>query len=338
MALPNFFNENINRSFPFQRATVGVDTPTSGSVTMLQLPDNFIADCGFIMGPESGFIDGVHSVFLHKISRINTSIVEYEFHSDAPNLIDSFLLFRRDISDPVYQTEFVESDAPFYAPVSQSLSLSISVPIVSCGEPYWSGYLVTGPMEEIVSRLYVGETIVRTGNNEAIVEPALIQNLNQSQVVSLNIANADRTRAIRPANCPPNSWTFPIGYTYTVQECIQGDLQLRSGYNMQINQDSFTNTIQFAARLKAGLGEPCEELKLFPQEAPPIDAANNLLAGDHYCNETLRSINGLQGPNLNFIAGVGVSISPNTVTGTLTVNINLKDLQTCSYATVSEAL
>jgi hypothetical protein len=338
MALPNFFNENINRSFPFQRATVGVDTPTSGTVTMLQLPDNFIADCGFILGPESGFIDGIHSVFLHKISRINSSIVEYEFHSDAPNLADSFLLFRRDITDPIYQTEFVESDVPFYAPVSQSLSLSISVPIVTCGEPYWSGYLVTGPMEEIASRLSIGETIVRSGSNEAIVEPALIQNLNQSQVVSLNIANADRTRALRPANCPPNSWTFPTGYIYTTQECIQGDLRLQSGYNMQITQDSFTNTIQFAARLKAGLGEPCEEIKLFPQEDPPIGAANNLLAGDHYCNETLRSINGLQGPSLNLIAGVGVSMLPNTVTSTLIVNINLKDLQTCSYATVSETL
>lgn len=338
MALPNFFNENINRSFPFQRATVGVDTPTSGTVTMLQLPDNFIADCGFILGPESGFIDGTHSVFLHKISRINSSIIEYEFHSDAPNLSDSFLLFRRDISDPIYQTEFVESDAPFYTPVSQSLSLSISVPIVSCGEPYWSGYLVTGPMEEVASRLSIGETIVRSGSNEAVVEPALIQNLNQSQVVSLNIANADRTRALRPANCPPNSWTFPTGYIYTTQECIQGDLRLQSGHNMQITQNSFTNTIQFAARLKAGLGEPCEEIKLFPQEDPPIGAANNLLAGDHYCNETLRSINGLQGPSLNLIAGVGVSMLPNTVTSTLIVNINLKDLQTCSYATVSETL
>jgi hypothetical protein len=29
---------------------------------------------------------------------------------------------------------------------------------------------------------------------------------------------------------------------------------------------------------------------------------------------------------------------PSTVTSTLIVNINLKDLQTCSYATVSEAL
>ena len=338
MALPNFFNENINRSFPFQRATVGVDTPTSGSVTMLQLPDNFIADCGFILGPESGFIDGVHSVFLHKISRINSSIVEYEFHSDAPNLADSFLLFRRDLSDPIYQTEFVESDAPFYTPVSQSLSLSVSVPVVTCGEPYWSGYLVTGPMEEVGSRLSIGETVVRSGNNEAIVEPALIQNLNQSQVVSLNVANADRTRAIRPPNCPPNSWNFPTGYVYITQECIQGDLRLQSGYNMQISQNSTTNTIQFAARLRAGLGEPCDEIKLFPQEDPPAGAVNNLLAGDHYCNETLRSINGLQGPNLNLIAGVGVSILPDATTSTLTVNVNLKDLQTCSYATVSEAL
>ena len=338
MALPNFFNENINRSFPFQRATVGVDTPTEGYPTMLQLPDNFIADCGVILGPESGFIDGTHSVFLYKISRISNSTIEYEFQSDAPNLADSFLIFRRDITDPIYQTEFVESDAPFYTPVSQSLSLSISVPIVTCGEPYWSGYLVTGPIEAVTDRLEVGDIIYRESDNEAIVEPALIQNLNQSQVVSLNIANVDRTRALRPANCPPNSWTFPIGYTYTVQECIQGDLQLRSGYNMQIIQDSFTNTIQFAARLKAGLGEPCEEIKLFLQEDPPIGAANNLLAGDHYCNETLRSINGLQGPSLNLIAGVGVSMSPNTVTSTLIVNINLKDLQTCSYATVSETL
>ena len=107
---------------------------------------------------------------------------------------------------------------------------------------------------------------------------------------------------------------------------------------MQITQNSFTNTIQFVARLKAGLGEPCEEIKLFPQEDPPIGAANNLLAGDHYCNETLRSINGLQGPSLNLIAGVGVSMLPNTITSTLIVNINLKDLQTCSYATVSETL
>jgi hypothetical protein len=338
MATPNFFNENINRSFPFQRATVGVDTPAVGPVTMLQLPDNFIADCGFILGPESGFVDGIHSVFLYKISRINNSTIEYEFHSDAPNLIDSFLLFRRDITDPIYRTEFVESDVPSYASVSQSLSLSISVPLVTCGEPYWSGYLVTGPIDAVTARLAVGETIVRSSNNEAIVEPALIQNLNQSQVVSLNIANSDRTRAARPSNCSSNSWTFPTGKIYVLQECLQGNLRLQPGYNMEIKQNSTENIIQFAAKVKAGLGEPCTELKLFPQETPPIGSSNNLLAGDYYCNETLRSINGLQGPNVTLMAGTGVSIVPNSATNTLVVNVNLKDLQTCSYATVSETI
>lgn len=338
MAIPNFFNENINRSFPFQRATVGVDTPIDGSVTMRQLPDNFIADCGFVLGPESGFIDGIHSLFLYKISRVNSSIIEYEFRSDAPNLIDSFLLFRRDINDPIYQTEFVESDVPFYTPISQSLSLSISVPNVTCGEPYWSGYLVTGPIDAIISRLAIGETIVRAETNEAIVEPALIQNLNQSLVVSLNIANADRTRAIRPPDCPPNSWPFPTGQIYTLQECLQGDLRLQSGYNMEIRQNSLTNTIKFAAKVNAGLGEPCEEFKLFPQETPPTGADNNLLAGDYYCNETFRSINGLQGPSLTLIAGVGVSILPDAANNTLIINVNLNDLQTCSYAAVSETI
>lgn len=338
MAVPNFFNENINRSFPFQRATVGVDTLASGSVTMRQLPDNFIADCGFILGPESGFIDGIHSVFLSKISRINASIIEYEFRADAPNLADSFLLFKRHINDPIYHTEFVESDVPYYTPASQLLSLSISVPAVTCGEPYWSGYLVTGPIDAVISRLAIGETIVRVGNSEAVVEPALIQNLNQSQVVSLNLANADRTRAIRPFGCPPNSWSFPTGHIYILQECIQGNLRLQPGYNMEIRQNSLTNTIQFAAKVNAGLGEPCEEFKLFTEETSPIGADNNLLAGDHYCNETLRSINGLQGPSLTLIAGVGVSILPDPVNNALIININLKDLQTCSYAAVSETI
>jgi hypothetical protein len=338
MATPNFFNENINRSFPFQRATVGVDTPTEGYPTMLQLPDNFIADCGFILGPESGFIDGTHSVFLYKISRISNSTIEYEFHSDAPNLADSFLLFRRDITDPIYQTEFIESDVPFYTPVSQSLSLSISVPIVICGEPYWSGYLVTGPIEAVTARLEVGDIIYRESNNEAIVEPALIQNLNQSQVVSLNLANVDRTRAARPANCPPNSWAFPTGQNYVLQECLQGDIRLQSGYNMAITQNSNTNTIQFAARVNAGLGEPCTEFKLFPQETPPTGASNNLLAGDYYCNETLRSINGLQGPSVTLLAGVGVSIFSDNAKSTVTINVNLNDLQACSYSTVSETI
>lgn len=340
MPRPNFFNDNINRTFPFQRGTAGVDTPPSGPVTMLQLPDDFIADCGFIMGPESGFVEGTHSIFLYKISRLSASRIDFEFRSDAPNLNDTPLIFSRDVSDPLYTREFVESDLPNPFPNSQSLSLSLSesIPNSECGEPYWSGYLVTGRLEQIVTRLGIGETITRADNTETLVEPALIQNLDQNQLVSLNIANADRTRAFRPLNCPPNEWDFPTGIIYVNYECLQGDLRLRAGYNLSLSQNNLSNTIQFEAVLNAGLGEPCEQIPLFPEETPPIDADNNLLAGDFYCNEVLRTVNGIAGPNLNVFAGNGVAIVADNANHKLIIDINLSDLSLCAYSAVSESI
>lgn len=337
MPRPNFFNDNINRTFPFRWGTAGVDTPLSGLPTMRQLPDDFIADCGFVMGPESGFVEGVHSVFLYKISRVSGSQVDFEFRSDAPSLINTPLIFRRDIADSLYTREFVESDIPNPFPASQSLSLSESIPLDECGEPYWSGYLVTGRLEQIAARIAVGEII--TGNTgDAIVEPALIQNLDQNQLVAINIGNADRTRALRPAGCPPNEWPFPTDIIYINSECLQGDLRLRPGYNIALSQNNRTNTIQFAAIVNAGQGEPCEQVKLFPEETPPIGATNDLLAGDYYCNEVLRTINGLAGPTLTLYAGTGVAITPDSNNNKLVIDVNLTDLSLCTYSAVSESI
>jgi hypothetical protein len=338
MPRPNFFNDNINRTFPFRHATAGVGTPASGPVTMLQLPDELIADCGFVMGPESGFVEGIHSVFLFKVSRLNESRVDFEFRCDSPALSDTPLIFSRNLTDPFYVREFVESDIPNPFPVSQSLSLSESIPFAECGEPFWSGYLVTGRLDQLANRLAIGQAITRTGDNQAVVEPALIQNLDQNQLVSLNIANADRTRADRPDDCPPNVWAFPTGIIYVNQECLQGDIRLRSGYNMALSQDKASNTIQFAAAVNAGAGQPCEQVKLFEEETPPIGAGNNLLAGDYYCNEVLRTINGLAGPNLTLYAGTGVAITPNGEGTGLVIDINLVDLSLCTYSAVSESI
>ena len=73
MAKPNFFNENENRTFPFQGSKLQeLNTPACRQLfTMLQLPDSAIVDCGFIMGPESGYVEGVHSIFLYKISKVS---------------------------------------------------------------------------------------------------------------------------------------------------------------------------------------------------------------------------------------------------------------------------
>ena len=339
MPRPNFFNDNINRTFPFRWKSTGVDTPVSGPVTMLQLPDEFIADCGFILGPESGFEEGIHTVFLYKIMRVNANTITYEFRSDAPNLVDAPLIFTRDINSPIYETEFVESDIPTPPVNSQSASVSNSNSAdVVCGEPFWSGYLVTGPIDKTFSRLSIGDSIVRTSTDESLVELALIQNLNNSQLVSLNLANADRTRALRPLDCPANQWPFTTGLIYVNYTCLQGDVRLQAGYNLSLSQNNNTNTIQFSAVVNAGSGQVCEELKLFPEETAPIGSQNNLLEGDFYCNEVLRTINGIQGPNLQFFAGNGIAITPDNANNKLIIDVNLIDLSLCPFSTVSESV
>lgn len=337
MPRPNFFNENINRAFPFQRGTVGVNTPPSGPVTMQQLPDDFIADCGFIMGAESGFVEGVHSVFLHKISRASASLLVFEFGCDAPLLLQVPLIFQRNVTDPLYTSEFAESDIPqeYIDSRSASLSLSLSAESEVIGEPYWSGYLVTGRLDQIATRLAVGQSIVQASAADGLVEPALIQNLDQNQLTMLQIANADRTRAIRPSDCPPNEWGFLTGGIFVQEWFVLGNVKFRAGYNMSLGQNSNSNTIQFAAVVNAGQGMPCEQVKLFSGETPPLGATNNLLAGDYYCNEVLRTVNGLAGPNLVLYAGVGVAIVPDNVNNRVVIDINLTDLSLCAYSEIS---
>ncbi len=331
MPRPSFFNDNENRTFPFREGSAGVNTPATGTFSMQQLPDDVIVDCGFITGPESGFVEGEHSIYLYSVHRVSSSVVTYEFRSTAPKLAGVGIVFQRTTADLPYKTEFVESGIPQY---ENSQPSGEPLPPVVCGEPLWSGYLVTGPIEAVTARLTVGFSVYGS-STVAVVEPALIQNLAGSRVVSINIANADRTRAVRPSNCPPNAWSFELGSIHVQRECLQGALIVRPGYNTSLGQVIETNTLQFSAVVNAGAGQPCQEIKQFPAEAPPEDASNNLLTGDFYCNEVFRSINGLQGPDLTIIAGTGVTVTSNSATNTVLVDINLTDLSTCTYTTPS---
>lgn len=330
MATPDFFNENLHRTFPFKRLSAGVGVPDSGPVTLRQLPDDFVVDCGFIVGANSGFVSGVHSVYLDSITKVNGTDYIFEFRCNAPGLVNVPLRFNRSASSPDYLTSFVDSDG---YPTDASASDSADNP---CAEFLWSGYLTTGRMASVVDRMSMVTVIFRVNDLETVVEPALIQNLANSQLLSLNVANADRTRAVRPDNCPQNSWPFAVDQIYIVDKCIQGDIRFKAGYNLTVSQNDSTNTIQISPAIGAGLGEPCEQIPLFPGETPPIGATNNLLAGDFYCNEVLRTVNGLGGPNLSIFAGNGVSIVPDVENHTLIVDINLSDMSLCTYSEVSE--
>lgn len=336
MAKTSFFNTNENISFPFVVGTVGVNTPDNVLPTMLQLPEAFIVDCGFILGPESEFDESLHAVYLYQIRRVSSQLIEFEFRTNAPALVGYPLVFSCLNNSPDYSTQFVESDIPSYATTSASLSLSQDDPhVVICGEPFWSGYLVTGSTSYLFDRIPNGETITRELNTEAVVEPALIQNLNGSQLVSLNLANADRTRATVPTGCNAHVWPYITDIIYTKAACLQGDIKLISGYNVIITQSFTDNALVFNPVPGAGLGEPCNQLALFPGESPPIGASNNLFDGDYYCNEVFRTINGIQGPNFYIFTGAGISITGNANTNTLNLDVNLADLSLCTFSVSS---
>jgi hypothetical protein len=336
MARPPWYNDNRNRSFPFLKGSVGIAVPDSGPVTMRQLPDDFIVDCGFIMGPESGFIEGEHKVFLRKIYRVGDDIY-FEFGSSAPLLAGEYLTFVRTIGEEVYATEFVEAVPP---PITLSTSASASESEVEfCPEFLWEGYLITGILESIAVRLADGETIARAAG-DSITEPALIQNLNNGMLVSLELANSDRTRVSAPEECPDVTWPHQTGIIFIAGRCLQGDIRLKEGFNTTISQNVSNNSITIGATVNAGAGEPCAEVPLFPGESPPDGSTNNLLSGGPLCNETLRSINGIGGPQFTIFGGTGVSVIPDPDINCITIDVNLVDLALCisDFSAVSESI
>lgn len=329
MAHPGFFNDNAYRAYPFQRGTVG---KPSGSPDTLKLPFATIVDAGFILGPESGFNAAEHVVFLSKIERTISGFT-FEFSATSPTLADVVLQFLLEPTSDEYTRGFRSSAIPVYALDSQSDPLEEE----NCGEPFWTGYVVFGDISELELQMSVGE-IWEGAAEAAIIEPALIQDLTGSQVVSVNLANGDRTRAQRAEGCEPYEWDFEIGGTYPVADCLSSEIVFRAGRNMVLSQSEVTNSISLAIGLGAGTGPTCEELPIFEGETGPIEAENDLLGGDFYCTEAFRTVNGLQGPNVQIFAGVGVSVVEIPSFFKILIDVSLTDLSLCDFSETSDSM
>ncbi len=316
MPSPSFFNENENRSYPF---TVGsVDMPPSGPTTVKNMADALVVDCGFVAGPLSRFEAGSHTVYLSSITRLG-SVFTLEFQSDAPALLGTPLVFTRGVTDPDYTTSFADSG---FGGFSQS-SLSDSATGDPCDEPLWSGFLVTGKMSEFALLLPGNGTVAR-GTGGGVVEPALIQSLAEAVVTRLAIANDDRTRTTAPDGCDPVVFAYPTGVIYVYAACILGDVAFKPGFNAIVSQSAPGNSITLGAGVGRGEGEPCAPVPLFPGESPP--EGSTLMEGGPRCNETVRSINGLGGPQLTVSAGIGVAITADTDANRLIVDVDLSGL------------
>lgn len=316
----SFFNENANRAYPFVLGTV--DRPASGPTTTLNLPNGLIVDTGFILGPKSRFKTESHSVYLVRLRRVGDYFF-YDFESDAPALFGVTLTFTRHVADENYLAEFTDSGD---VGLSESSLVAGSISEGPCDEPLWSGFLVTGVMAEAELLLPSDGEITR-GVEASTVEPALLQNLSESYVVKIGIANDDRIRTTAPEDCPELVFPGPVDVIHVAAHCIVGDVVIKPGYNCLVTQNLVERSLTIAAAPGAGAGQPCEEVPLYPGEIAPV--GSRLLEGGPRCNEVLRSLNGIGGRQFSLIAGQGVTINSVPADHRIVIDIDMLGLAFC---------
>lgn len=329
MSAVGFLDHNRHRAYPFLDGTTGraVDGPAS----LANLPDSVVVDCGFRAGPQSGYDSAAHRVYLSSITRVS-NLLTFVFQSDAPGLADSLLTFTRTIGQERYLTEFTDSEDSGYSESGSSSSSGLD-PGGDCRSPLWDGYLVTGDLDTIET-LLPGDGIVTATGDAATVEPTLTQSLTLARVTSLRLANAERSRAESPADCPEATWPFELRDIYVNPRCLGDEIIIKPGFNLQPRQSLSGNVLHLTPGVGLGAGEPCEEVRLLDAEAPP--AGDSLLSGGPACNEILRSLNGEAGPNLTLRGGPGVTLTPTPASNKITVAIDMSGLSTCQISEVSE--
>lgn len=327
MAQSGFFDVNSFRSFPFVPGSTGA--PVDGPLTLAYLPLAVVVDAGFILGPKSGYDSANDLIYLARIRR-SGNYFYFDFESTAAALYGVTLTFTRHKDDAKYVTEFIDSNQTGY-------STSFSEEYQGCRDPLWSGYLVTGDLDQLDEFLSGDGTVSRAGS-AATVEPALAVNLSNSFVTGVSLANDDRTRTQAPDGCDDLVWPYPTGVIFVGARCLGGEVLLKPGYNAVIRQSDAENTITLGASVGAGEGEACAEVPLFEGEVPPENST--LLVGGMRCNEVLRSVNGKGGRLFSLLTGTGISITSVPEQNKLIVNVDMSGLATCygSISTISDIL
>ena len=220
----------------------------------------------------------------------------------------------------------------FPCAVDDSSSSSESSEVLEvCERPLlWTGFITTGPLDDLVELLDDGQ--VMTG--QLAIEPGLIRSAISAWLQSANLANGDRTRAETADQCREYCWPFDPGSVFVQAECLQGRLRFKEGYNCSIRQNDTENSITISAVVGGGIGEPCDEVPLFDGDSGPT--GETLLTGGPSCGELIRSINGAGGARLDIIGGVGVSVTALPDDNKLVVDVDMSRLAICNVDDSSE--
>jgi hypothetical protein len=110
--------------------------------------------------------------------------------------------------------------------------------------------------------------------------------------------------------------------------CLRGDVSFKEGYNAVIRQENQRNAIIIGAGVGSGEGEPCEEVPVYDDEAPP--SGSPFLSGGPSCATVIQAVNGIGGPHISLRGGQGVTVTtdPEDENGIL-VTVGLTQFAEC---------
>ncbi len=315
MPRPGFYNDNEYRAYPF------IFTPAQQTS---RLPLSAVVDAGIIMGLDSEFDPNTHTIWLSAVRRVADTF-EIELRSDAPGAQNYPLVFTRPVTADEWLTEFVES-----APYVKDVNSCATEPAT---EPAWSGFLVTGPLTDLQAALPEDDTLT-FADKLFTLEPARVQSLVRSYLRAISVGNL--SRPISRSKCDVVSDDAERQVIIN-KRCLSGNIRFKEGYNAVIRQRDAANELSFTAGLNSGaladaaLCENGSELPLYDNEPKPVlfaatdttpEVRSKFYSGGPACDELVATINGVSGPNINFIGGSGVNIIPDPDNHSITIELS----------------
>jgi hypothetical protein len=287
-----FLNDNANRDYPFVVSTRLLQHSGGGFV---ELPRSAVVEAFVIVGVDVPFDPAQDRVYLYEIRR-SGSTLWFVLKLTVADYAYVHLEFCRQLDDLEFATSYASDEI--------ASGSSSTLDTAECPAFRAEGWLTTGNLQDLAALLADGETL-RAADGHIYVEPARVQTLHASYLKSISLANQNRTLASGPETC---STPLADSSDYlTNRRCLDGQLFLREGYNVQISQDTRNNVITIGASLGGGQGQPCAEIILVEDEVPPTDS--NVLSGGPTCNEVIKTLNGLPGPRVVLRPGAGVRIA-----------------------------
>ena len=212
---PGIYDDNKNRSYPLIRLP-GVPA----------VDQSILIDCQFDFAAYAGFVPGVSTVWLSRISSDGTNVT-LRFSTDAEELSSISLDFVIPRSGPEFQHAFASADATF--PDSTPCAAQLA----------WFGFVIVCNRQAVVDA--TGGGPVTFTKTQTPVEPVLVRTMEDSYVRSVSVANQRRTLITDTAD------TVPPYLVYDT--CLQGPIKIAEGHNCVLPDTVVQGSVLAASRV-----------------------------------------------------------------------------------------